>query len=402
MSEIINNSELKRKHLKELILKLHKGEDPDRIKAEIRQAMGQVPYDDVVRVEQELIAEGLPQEEVVRLCDLHAAVLDGSIDQSGAKTAPPGHPVHTFKEENRALEREIAVYEDLARKAMAGESGSVQDLYHALIQLFNRLMDVNKHYQRKENLVFPFLEKHGITGPPAVMWAKHDETRALMKKALEVLGRGLEGGSEVRWVLPELSAATHSIVEMISKEDNILFPMCLDALTEEEWYEVYRQGPEIGFCLYDPKTEWLPSRGKWEEAAAADDGRIILPSGSLSVRELVPLLNMIPLDITFVDAEDTVRFFSQGKDRVFTRSRAIIGRKVQQCHPPASVGKVQKILDDFRSGASDVSSFWITFKGRFVLIEYFALRDEKGAYLGTLEVSQDLTDKKKLEGEKRL
>jgi DUF438 domain-containing protein len=252
--------------------------------------------------------------------------------------------------------------------------------------------------------VFPFLEKHGITGPPAVMWAKHDETRALMKKALEVLSRGLAGGTEARWVLPELAAATHSITEMISKEENILFPMCLDALTEEEWHEVYRQSPEIGFCLYDPQTEWLPSKGKWEESAApgAGEGRIILPTGSLSVRELVPLLNTIPLDITFVDADDTVRFFSQGKDRIFTRSRAIIGRKVQQCHPPASVSKVQKILDDFRSGANDVSSFWINFKGRFVLIEYFALRDGNGAYLGTLEVSQDLTDKKKLEGEKRL
>jgi uncharacterized protein len=404
MSEFINNSEQKRKRLKELILKLHKGEDPDRIKAEIRQAMGQVPYDDVVRVEQELIAEGLPQEEVVKLCDLHTAVLDGSIDQSGAKTVQPGHPVHTFKEENRALEREIAVFEELARSVNGGAGGPVQDLYHALMQHFNRLMDVNKHYQRKENLVFPFLEKHGITGPPAVMWAKHDETRALMKKALEVLSRGLAGGTEARWVLPELAAATHSITEMISKEENILFPMCLDALTEEEWYEVYRQSPEIGFCLYDPQTEWLPARGRWEEAAAEGpgEGRIILPTGSLSVRELVPLLNTIPLDITFVDADDTVRFFSQGKERVFTRSRAIIGRKVQQCHPPASVSKVQKILDDFRSGASDVSSFWINFKGRFVLIEYFALRDGNGAYLGTLEVSQDLTDKKKLEGEKRL
>jgi len=143
MSEIINNSELKRKQLKELILKLHKGVDPERVKAEIRQVMGQIPYDDVVRIEQELIAEGLPQEEVVRLCDLHTAVLDGSIDQSGAKTAPPGHPVHTFKEENRALEREIAALDDTVRGASGGEGGNPSpDLYLALIQHFNRLMDV--------------------------------------------------------------------------------------------------------------------------------------------------------------------------------------------------------------------------------------------------------------------
>ncbi|OHD71286.1 MAG: hypothetical protein A2W19_09765 [Spirochaetes bacterium RBG_16_49_21] len=133
-----------------------------------------------------------------------------------------------------------------------------------------------------------------------------------------------------------------------------------------------------------------------------NEGRIILPTGSLSVSELVSLLNTIPIEVTFVDAQDTVRYFSQAKDRVFTRTRAIIGRKVQQCHPPASVPLVQKILDDFRSGARDSAAFWITHKQKFVHIEYFALRNEQGGYLGTLEVTQDLTERKKLEGERRL
>ncbi|MBP7738949.1 MAG: DUF438 domain-containing protein [Spirochaetes bacterium] len=407
MSEIINNAEQKRRTLKELILKLHRGENPEQVKAELRQALGKIPYDDVVRVEQELIAEGLPQEDVVKLCDVHTAVLDGSIDQSGAKTVLPGHPVHTFKEENRALEREIAELEKFYHGAPGGaDHEPTQDIYYAIIQHFNRLMDVDKHYKRKENLVFPFLEKHGITGPPAVMWAKHDEARGLMKKALQVLHAGLGNKTEIRWLMPELQAATQAITDMIVKEDNILFPMCLDSLTEAEWYDVYRQGPEIGYCLFNPVDQWRPA------GVAADDsgspagesagGRIILPTGSLSVRELAALLDTVPVDITFVDADDTVRYFSQGKDRIFTRSKAIIGRKVQQCHPPASVATVQKIIDDFRAGRQESASFWITHKGRFILIEYFAMRDEQGTYLGTMEVSQDLTDKKKLEGEQRL
>ncbi len=407
MSEFINNAEQKRKALKELILKLHRGENPEQVKAELRQALGKIPYDDVVRVEQELIAGGLPQEEVVKLCDVHTAVLDGSIDQAGAKTVPPGHPVYTFKEENRALEREIAELEKMYKEHTGGaESEPSRENYYAIIERFNRLMDVDKHYKRKENLVFPFLEKHGITGPPAVMWAKHDETRALMKKALQVLHAGLQNRTGIRWLLPELGAATRAITDMISKEDNILLPMCLDSLTGEEWYDVYRQGPEIGFCLYNPKDEWRPAGIARDEAAAAGKesagGRIILPTGSLSVKELAALLDTVPVDITFVDADDTVRYFSQGKDRIFTRSKAIIGRKVQQCHPPASVATVQKIIDDFRAGRQDGASFWIDHKGRFILIEYFAMRDEQGTYLGTMEVSQDLTDKKKLEGEQRL
>ncbi len=407
MSEFINNAEQKRKALKELILKLHHGENPEQVKAELRQALGKIPYDDVVRVEQELIADGLPQEEVVKLCDVHTAVLDGSIDQSGAKVVTPGHPVHTFKEENRALEREIADLEKLYHDTTgsAAHEPSVY-LYYAIIQHFNSLMDVDKHYKRKENLVFPFLEKHGITGPPAVMWAKHDETRGLMKKALQVLYAGLENRTEIRWLIPELQAATRAITDMISKEDNILLPMCLDSLTEEEWHNVYRQGPEIGYCLYNPTDEWKPAGIVEDEAGAAGDetggGRIILPTGSLSVKELISLLNTVPLDITFVDADDTVRYFSQGRDRIFTRSKAIIGRKVQQCHPPSSVATVQKIIDDFRAGRQESASFWINHKGRFILIEYFAMRDEQETYLGTMEVSQDLTEKKKLEGEQRL
>jgi len=407
MSEIINNSEQKRRTLKELILKLHRGDNPEQVKAELRQVLGKIPYDDVVRVEQELIAEGLPQEEVVKLCDVHTAVLDGSIDQSGAKTVQPGHPVHTFKEENRALEREIAELEKFYHNAPGGaDHEPTQDIYYAIIQHFNRLMDVDKHYKRKENLVFPFLEKHGITGPPAVMWAKHDETRGLMKKALQVLHAGHGNKTEIRWLMPELQAATQAITDMIGKEDNILFPMCLDSLTEAEWYDVYRQGPEIGYCLFNPEDQWRPggvaadNSGSLAEESAG--GRIILPTGSLSARELTALLDTVPVDITFVDADDTVRYFSQGKDRIFTRSKAIIGRKVQQCHPPASVDTVQKIIDDFRAGRQESASFWITHQGRFILIEYFALRDEQGSYLGTMEVSQDLTDKKKLEGEQRL
>jgi DUF438 domain-containing protein len=162
MSEFINNAEKKRNLLKDLILKLHRGENPEQVKAELRQVLGQIPYDDVVRVEQELIAGGLPQEEVVKLCNVHTAVLDGSIDRTGAKIPVPGHPVHTLGEENRALEREIAELEKLYHDIPGDTAGKPeQDRYYDLIQHFNRLMDVEKHYRRKENLVFPFLEKHG-------------------------------------------------------------------------------------------------------------------------------------------------------------------------------------------------------------------------------------------------
>jgi DUF438 domain-containing protein len=192
---------------------------------------------------------------------------------------------------------------------------------------------------------------------------------------------------------------------MIYKEEQILLPMSLDTLTEEEWYEVYRQSDEIGYCLYDPKVEWRPetlATGTQGRETEVGSGRIQLPSGSFTVGELTALLNTLPVDITFVDADDTVRYFSQGKHRIFDRNRAILGRKVQLCHPPHSVNIVERILKDFRSGAEDSAAFWIRMNNRFIHIEYFALRDGDGGYLGTLEVSQDLTEKRRLEGEQRL
>lgn len=405
MSELINSSRKRKDLLKHMILQLHKGQAPDAVRKQLIQLMGQVPYSEVVEVEQELIAEGLPQEEILKLCDVHTAALKGVIDQEGAKEAEPGHPVHTFLQENRALQWEIASLENLFKKLE--EMDEQEDASEIMVEIrshFNALADVDKHYRRKENLLFPYLEKHGITGPPTVMWGKHDETRELLKGAHEALAeiKDITAGEARAVVDLVLRPAANSVEEMIYKEEQILFPMCLDTLTENEWYDIYKQSPEIGFCLYDPQDEWTPADVETEEQAAVSDERIQLPSGSLTVSELKVMLNTLPVDLTFVDKDDTVRYFTQGRERIFDRNRAILGRKVQLCHPPSSVHIVQQILDDFRAGKHDSAAFWINIKDRFIHIEYFAMRDDNGEYLGTLEVSQDLTEKRKLQGEKRI
>lgn len=405
MSELINNARRRKDLLKQMILQLHEGKAPEAVKTELMRLMGEVPYDDVVEVEQELISEGLPEEEILQLCDLHTDVLKGQIDKTKAKTAPAGHPVHTFQKENRALEWEISSLKKLFKMAAAPEAPqSSSVLYEEIRRHFQALTDVEKHYSRKENLLFPHLEKHNITGPPKVMWGKHDETRELLKSGTEALANtDADNIEELRSVVDlVLNPAADAIEEMIYKEENILFPMSLDTLSDEEWYGIHNQSLEIGFCLYDPTEKWRPENVSQEEQTTNDTGRIQLPSGRLNVQELTAMLNTIPFDLTFVDKDDTVRYFTQGKERIFARNRSIIGRKVQLCHPPSSVHIVQQILDDFHSGRQDHASFWITIKERFISIEYFALRDEDGEYLGTLEVSQDLTEKRKLEGEQRL
>jgi DUF438 domain-containing protein len=405
MSELINNAEKRKDLLKHMILQLHEGTAHEAVKQQLIRLLGKVPYSDVVEVEQQLIKEGLPEKEVLKLCDIHTKALEGVLDHAGAKAAPPGHPVHTFKEENRALRKEIQTLEHLYDEIKKAESqDSLGEGIDEIHQHFNALMDVEKHYLRKENLLFPFLEKHGITGPPTVMWGKHDETRGLLRKAMEALGaaEGIaaeEGAAVVDMVLQPASKA---VDDMINKEEEILFPMCLDTLSDKEWFQIEKQSIEYGFCLYDPKAQWSPDGVELEEISEREIGKIQFPSGSFDAQELTAILNTIPFDMTFVDKDDKVRYFTQGKERIFARSRAILGRDVRHCHPPSSVQVVEKILDDFKSSKEDHAAFWITLGGKFIHIEYFALRSEEGKYLGTLEVSQDLTEKRKLEGEQRL
>ncbi len=405
MSELINNSQEKKDLLKHMILQLHEGVAPEAVKARLVEIMSKVPYGLVVEVEQELISEGLPEEEVLRLCDVHTQALEGHIDLAGMKIVAPGHPVDTFKQENRELSKVAAELQELFGRAEAEMTGPEAGRYiNSIKGHFNSLMDVDKHYRRKENLLFPFLEKYGITGPPKVMWGKHDETRDLLKNAINALNMPGDFTADMMQMKIELhlQPAAKAITDMIMKEEEILFPMTLDKLTEADWYEIYRQTNEIGYCLYDPKISWKPAGIETIEETSAKEGTVNLPSGKFSSEELLAILNTLPVDITFVDRNDKVKYFSQGKERIFDRNRAILGRDVRMCHPPSSVHIVDQIVDDFRSGKADSAPFWIQMGEKFLHIEYFALRNEKGEYLGTLEMSQDLTEKRALAGDQRL
>jgi hypothetical protein len=404
MSEILNNSEKRKGLLKHMILQLHSGEAPDLVKKRLSEILTSIPYDEVVEVEQELISEGLPVEEVLRLCDIHQLVLDGHIDQSGAIQVPDGHPVDTFKKENIELEKVIGQIMELSAEIKTINNNDVKQWMLKVHTLLNSLMDVDKHYLRKEYLLFPFLEKYGITGPPKVMWGKHDEIRAMLKAAIEAVSTHGEVSSDEAVTLTDLVLipAVKGISDMISKEEEILLPMSLEKLTENDWLSIYNQTMEFGYCLYDPQTEWKPENAERGEVIYNSGKNIQLSTGSFNVDELESLFRTLPIDLTFVDKDDKVKFFSLGQDRVFTRNRAILGRDVRMCHPPSSVHIVEQILNDFRNGRQNSASFWINMRGKFIYIDYYAMRDKDGNYLGTLEFTQDLTRLRALQGEQRL
>lgn len=407
MSELINNSKQRKDRLKELIMKLHSGEDPKKVREELVSTLQQIPYGEVVEVEQELISEGLPETEVLRLCDVHGEVLNGHIDQSGAKTIPEGHPVDVFRNENRELVKVVRKTQMLLGALYTVSADSFLNHSRQILSCYNELMDVDKHYKRKEYLVFPFLEKRGVTGPPKVMWGKHDEIRDQLKGCIEILRTDGLKKSDMEDAMDILFAPVlQALEDMTKKEEEILLPMAMDLMTEEEWWQVHRQTLEFGFTLYDPPVEWRPAGITAEETesygALNESGAVQLPSGSFTAAEIMAILNTVPFDMTFVDRDDKVKYFTQGKERIFARSRSIINRDVRLCHPPGSVHIIEKILDDFKSGRASHAPFWIQMQGKFIHIEYFALRDTDGDYLGTLEVSQDLSELRMLEGERRI
>jgi hypothetical protein len=268
------------------------------------------------------------------------------------------------------------------------------------------LKEVETHYERKEQLLFPYLEKQGFFGPSKVMWGKDDEIRDLFRKAL----RGIETLEREEDFKDFEEQAINPLIEeiegMIFKEENILFPASLEKLNPNDWVEILKESSDVGYVFIEsPKeTEGLMKELKDAliEEPSFQDNEVTLPTGKFTLRELMAVLNTLPVDITFVDKDDSVKYFSEGKERIFTRTRSVIGRRVQNCHPPQSVDVVEKIIKSFREGKRDSVDFWIDLNGRDIYIRYFAARDKQGRYLGTLEVTQDITDIKKLKGEKRL
>lgn len=379
----------------DIIRQLHDGLPVERARERIAREVGTLTSAEITTIEQSLMDEGVSPDEIKRFCNVHALLFASALEETAAVPDSPAHPLNVLRKENRAIEGILASLKTAAAGLGGPEAAKSAGAVRAQLA---RLAGVDRHYALKENALFPYLETHGFTGPSKVMWAKHNEVRELLKKASTSSAGGAPDAGDI-------SALAAEVEGMIFKEENILFPAALEKITPREWVEILRACEEIGYP-YAPSGalhETIVESEKLEtHAFSVGSGDITLPSGRLGIGELSAILDALPVDITFVDSEDRVKFFTQSKDRVFIRAKSVLGRNLQNCHPPKSVEKVVEIVKAFRSGARDSAEFWIQRNGRFVSIRYFAVRDPNGKYLGTLEVTQDLTDLRALTGERRL
>lgn len=408
MSEFINNREqhgIDQKSgrldlLKTVFWDIYNGKNVDEVKAFVDEKLGKVTVEEITKLSQyqrEIIEEKeLSESEFQRISSAHLTIMEGKIVKIDHPQDIPGHPIHTFCKENREIEN--LLQSKLIPSIEEFEKDDSPANIYKLVDNCNLLYDIDKHFTRKEQLLFPYLEKYGITAPSVNMWRLDDYIRDSIKEAKKLL-TNYNGDKE------KILSTLHYVVEqqtaMIYREEHILFPMSLSNLTEDEWIKIAHESDEIGYCLTEPAAVWKPERMDIDTKAMSD-GYIKLETGVLSLNQLELMLNHLPVDITFIDEKDIVRYFSHGKERIFARTKAIIGRTVQNCHPPKSAHIVEAILDDFKSGKKDTEDFWIKFKDKYVLIRYFAVRNEQNEYMGTLEFTQNIDPIQAIEGEKRI
>jgi len=373
--------------LKGIIKELHAGRDAKTQKKKFEELIKDVAPWEIAQMEQQLIKDGMPETEIKSLCDVHVQVFKESLEQKAVPGLPAGHPIQTLMLENRVAE------------AILMEADAIKDYRKEkdkLLDILDRLSQIDKHFLRKENQLFPIIETKGVTGPSKVMWALHDDIRGFIK---DVRKRVMDTKMEK----VALEALAKMVNDMIYKEEHILFPMTLETLSEDEWAKVRNGEEEIGYAWIQPEAIWRPATGSFEPALLAEkEGSLNLDTGQLTVEQVNLIMTHLPVDISFVNENDEVAYYSASPERIFPRSPGVIGRKVQNCHPPKSVGAVEKILTEFKAGTKSVADFWIQVQGKFILIRYFAVRDAAGRYRGCLEVSQDATGIRKLEGQKRL
>ncbi len=365
--------------LKKLLLDMHKGVDIEILKVQFKEAVGDISSFEIGQLEQQLIDEGsLDPKEISKLSDLHVDLFRDALDLKADYEMIPGHPIHTYLQENL----EIANLIRRIRSAKPSEK----------FEIFHELGAVDTHYARKENQIFPILEKNGISGPPQVMWTVHDEIRAILKTDKT----------------EEIDSALKKVEDMIYKEEHILFPMALESFNELDWLTVKNGEEEIGFVFgVKPGDQWKPITTSdvhkpIPTTTLTREKDLNLDVGNLTLEQINIMLKTLPVDITFVNENDEVAYYSDTEDRIFPRSRGVIGRAVKKCHPPNSVHIVEDILQKFKSGEKDVAEFWIQIGDEFVMIRYFAMRDDGDNYVGTLEVSQELSHLRSLKGERRL
>jgi len=413
MDEHLKSDPLRIGIILDIINEFFKGKPIDELEKRFEKKLGgAITPTEFALAEQKMEDLGVADSQFEAQIDDLIKVFKKSLEKVSLDNLEEGHPLDTFIKENNVIKKLI----DELRKAE--KEIDLENVNHQYWEeAYNKLWQIDIHYVRKENQLFPFLEAKGFDKPSKIMWALHDDIRSLIKFYRSLLD---EKNYEELFDTQELML--NAVEDMIFKEEKILWPTSLDLLDTEDWIKIREGEEEVGYCLIDTPPMWNPN---WKHPSHKEEtdveistkakaipftkskkttlvGGINLEVGAITPEQINLIFKHVPFDVTYVDENDEVRYYNKGDDRVFPRSSGIIGREVKYCHPPKSVHIVERIVDAFKSGEKSEANFWINFRDKFVYIQYFAVRDDNGNYKGVLEITYDATVLKGLEGEQRL
>ena len=374
--------------LKNLMLRLHAGEDKEVIQEEFNEVFDEITPYEIQLMERNLMSEGITFAEIMSLCNVHANLMGSKVNTQTtvADFEQPGHPVHVMKMENLAIRGALDRVERLLVNFLETKDSTIVKGLRRQISLLDQF---ENHYQRKEYAMFPLMEKKGITAPPKVMWGVHDQIRDLYRDFKNALNDGKES------TLEEFQIARDEMLEMIQKEENILIPMVEQVFHVDDWETIASQSPEYGYCIVKPEKEWAVKKSfspVKEETQIESEGDIPLSTGSLSLKELNLILNLLPMELSFVDAQNIVKYYNEGngEEKIFKRTPSAIGRDVILCHPPRVHETVQTIFEQLKSKQKEKEEMWFKTEDKMVHVTYHAVWDEEENYMGCLEYVQDI------------
>lgn len=405
MSEFISNTEKRLQDLLAFSLGMMNGEPGRELMEKYAEALNSLTPHDMLRLEDRQMQLGITAATIKKDIDKVVNTFFKQLSKYPWKRPENGSFLYYLMLENEAFGFKLNQIKKVLKSYSKREASDFEDLRAELLPRFEELTGFEWHYVKKENILFPFLEKAWEAYRPLkVMWSLHDDARKMLKDLISLLKDNQIGWEEIN---PKIGKYFFMAFGIIQKEELVIYPVAAETITDEEWQKMHQQSFEYPFPFIEAPMKPASENVNLFQETARDsekngNGLFQTETGTLNAEQLELILNSFPADITFVDELDKVRYFSRPDDRFFPRSPAIIGRDVRNCHPPESVHIVEQIIEGFRSGARSEAKFWINLKGRFILIQYFALRNSKGEYKGVLEMSMDASEIRDLQGEQRL
>jgi hypothetical protein len=393
MSEFTNHKDERVARLYALFIELQKGESLAQLVADNKDVIDLCTPADIVSVVHRLVETGIQMPELKKGINKWLNLLYKTLSDFPYSPPEKSSFLGCMIENNRILDTKLQTVKPMIREFNSDLSDSV--LKEALLTGFREIEKVGQYYLIKENILFPLIEKYVPEFRClSVMWSFHDDIRRNLKEIINELQKKQPDLKRFNRLAGDIF---FNIYAIRFREERILFPVIQNFIAENELNQLFPEAIETGFPFWQPEYSQ-----KLQDNLTTEENKINLDTGNLTVEQIKLLFNHLPVDITYVDENDKVVYFSSPKKRIFPRSKAVIGRDVHNCHPPESVHVVEQIVNAFRNGKKDVASFWINMKGQQLLIQYLPVRDEVGKYRGVIEVSQEITEIRQLQGEKRL